>query len=503
MYENREWFQSAETNQIARDAFVPDSAPADMTPGCDDHNLGDAGLTRASMAGRLRSWLAASPFLRNASVMMVGTTLGQAASVALAPVLTRLYTAEDFGTLSVYTAVLAILGVTAALGLDLAIPLAASEFELANLIAGAGAAVVITSGLVGLAMALIPSPVLDLIWLGPLDAYRYLVPLGLACLGGYYVMVAAATCAERFADIARTRITQGVGGPVSQIALGWLGAGGQGLAIGFIIGQSSGFFLLLSRVVLGRPSLRNAISWRGMVATVARYIHFPLFASWTRVVEMAGSGTVLYLLFSAYYSAEVVGFMFLGERVVARPLLMVSTSLLQVFSGEAGRSARLDPSALRRRFRQVVLGQFLFALAWILPVNLLAGWGVPLLFGAPWAAAVPYLHALSLAYLALAVMHPVSTTLQLLHRQRLAAVWQVSRLCLLIAAAVASHQAGLPAVPALWICSCIQVASCIGTLTTMAICIQRLVHGQITGARDSGAPPDPAKSAARRIQVVP
>jgi O-antigen/teichoic acid export membrane protein len=218
---------------------------------------------------------------------------------------------------------------------------------------------------------------------------------------------------------------------------------------------------------------------------------------------MAGSGTVLYLLFSAYYSAEVVGFMFLGERVVARPLLMVSTSLLQVFSGEAGRSARLDPGALRRRFWQVVLGQLLFALAWILPVNLLADWGVPLLFGAPWAAAVPYLHALSLAYLALAVLHPVSTTLQLLHRQRLAAIWQVSRLCLLIAAAVASHHAGLSAVLALWICSCIQLASSIGTLTTMAICIQRLARGQTTGARESGTPPDPAKPAARQIQVVP
>ena len=75
----------------------------------------------------------------------------------------------------------------------------------------------------------------------------------------------------------------------------------------------------------------------GMHTVVAHYRHFPLFASWTRIFDMAGSGTVLYILFATYYSSEIVGYMFLAERVIARPLLMVSSSLLQVFSGEAGR----------------------------------------------------------------------------------------------------------------------------------------------------------------------
>jgi len=190
---------------------------------------------------------------------------------------------------------------------------------------------------------------------------------------------------------------------------------------------------------------------------------------------MAGSGTVLYPLFSAYYSAEIVGFMFLGERVVARPLLMVSTSLLQVFAGEAGISARLDPAALRRRVWQVVSAQLVFALGWMVPLNLVAEWAVPRLFGAPWLTAVPYLHALSLGYLAVAVLHPVSTTLQLLNRQALAAGWQVTRLTLLVAAAVMAHQFNLPAIDAVWICSAIQAAACAGMLATMAVSIEQLV----------------------------
>jgi O-antigen/teichoic acid export membrane protein len=422
--------------------------------------------------------------------MLIGTTLGQAASVALAPVLTRIYGAEEFGYLSVYTAVLAILGVTAALGLDLAIPLAATEFELANLTSAGMLAVFATSGCLGLAMWLLPASVLAALWLAPLDVHRYLLPLGLACVGSYYVMVAAATCAGRFADIARTRITQGIGGPVSQIAFGLLGFGEAGLAVGFVFGQTSGVLLLLSRVFLRQPDLRRAISGAGMRTVVARYRHFPLFASWTRVFDMAGSGTVLYILFATYYSSEIVGYMFLAERVIARPLLMVSSSLLQVFSGEAGRNARNDPGALARRFWQVVPGQLLFALAWIVPVNLLANVAVAPLFGTAWVAAIPCLHALSLSYLALAVLHPVSTTLQLLHRQKLAAAWQILRVVMLVGATVAAQRYGLSAVSALWVCSVIQAVACSGMLATMAVCIHRmtLVHTDDDLSQRTSAP---------------
>jgi O-antigen/teichoic acid export membrane protein len=323
-------------------------------------------------------------------------------------------------------------------------------------------------------MWLLPSQALGALWLMPLDTHRYLLPLGLACLGSYYVMVAAATRAGRFAEIARTRISQGIGGPVSQIVLGLLGFRQSGLAIGFVIGQTSGVLLLLSRIFLRQPQLRDAISRRGMAMVLARYRHFPLFASWTRVFEMAGSGTVLYILFAAYYSSEIVGYMFLAERVIARPLLMVSSSLLQVFSGEAGRNVRHDPAALAKRFRQVVPGQLLFAVLWIVPVNLLAQEAVPRLFGAAWGAAVPCVHALSLAYLALAVLHPVSTTLQLLNRQKLAAAWQLLRVAMLVGATVAAQRCGLSAVAALWVCSAIQAAACAGMLATMAVCIHRL-----------------------------
>jgi O-antigen/teichoic acid export membrane protein len=418
---------------------------------------------------------AAGPgFAWNVFVMLAGTIAGQGISLLLSPVLTRLYSPSEFGYLSVYSAVLTISAVIASLGLDLAIPIAATELESANLLALCGLALVGTTVLVALSTWLIPAHMLAVLWLGPLASYRYLLPIGFACLGGYYVMVAVATWAGAFKDIARTRISQGITGPGSQILLGLCDGGTPGLVVGYVIGQSSGTLLLFARVVLRQRALLRDMSWVGIVAAARRYAHFPLFASWARVLDMAGSGTILFVLFSACYSSEVAGFMFLSDRVIARPLLLVSTSLLQVFTGEAGRAVNNDPAMLRRRFYQVVPLQFLFATGWILLANAVAGWAFPLLFGAEWAAAIPYLRALSLAYLGLAVLHPVSTTLQMLEHQVTAAVWQVSRLLLMMAGVMLPWYLGRSAVTALWISSITQVGCVVVVFAVMVVSIERI-----------------------------
>jgi O-antigen/teichoic acid export membrane protein len=248
--------------------------------------------------------------------------------------------------------------------------------------------------------------------------------------------------------------------------------------IGYVLGQSSGTLLLFSRFVLGQRDWLRQISWRGIAAVGQRYIAFPMYASWARILDEAGGGMVLFVLFAACYSPAVAGFMFLSERVIMRPLVMVSTSLLQVFTGEAGRAVSHNPMHLRRRFRQVVPLQFALAAAWILAANLAAGWLFPRLFGADWANAIPYLRALSVAYLIQIGLHPVSGTLQLLERQATAALWQICRLALIVGAVLIPWRAGISAVQTLWISSLTEAACCLVLLALIASAIEQVATRQ-------------------------
>jgi O-antigen/teichoic acid export membrane protein len=431
---------------------------------------------------RARQHAVRRSFAWNVSIMLAGAVCGQAFSVLLSPVLTRLFTPEQFGQLSVYNSVLGVLSVVASLGLELAIPICLDDRECANLAALCGIALVATSGACTLLTWLLPVHVLSLLGVGSLTPFRYLLPVGLAWLGGYYIVVALATREGAFKEIARTRISQGVSAPVAQILLGALGAGTPGLVFGSILGQASGTLLLLSRVAFREARRLREISWRGIVAVARRYADFPLFASWARVLDVAGGGMILYVLFSACYSSEVAGFMFLSERVIMRPLIIVSSSLLQVFTGEAGRSVSQYPGRLRARFYQVVTRQFLFSGSWILLANLVAGLVFPLLFGAAWADAIPYLRALSLLYLLQAALHPVSTVLQVLERQRTAGAWQIGRLIVVIAGVLGPWWGDVSALGALWVSALIQASCCLFLLGLMMAIIEQEVAGRETTA---------------------
>lgn len=438
--------------------------------------LGGGSPARAALAALMVAVRARSHrggFARNLWVMLAGTVLGQGTSVVLAPVLTRLYTPEQFGYLSAYTAALYILCVIASLGLEVAIPIAETASETANLFLLCALSLAGTTGLVaGLTWA-IPYRMLEMLWLGPIASYRWLIPVGFACFGAYFVMVATATRQAAFGDIARTRIAQGLVGPGSQIVFGLLGLGAPGLVIGLVWGQSAGVLLLLRRTILASEELMGAMSRAGMRQAWQRYIAFPVWVSWARLVDTAGY-MAIYLMVAGFYSPAAAGFLFLSDRVIARPLLIVSSSVLQVFTGEAGRVMRADPAALRRRFRQVVPLQFVMALGWIAIANAAARWFFPIAFGPQWEAAVPYLQAMSLAYLVLTAVHPVSTMLQMLERQVLNAAWEVLRLVAVVLTVVVAWRAGLSAVQTIWLYSAVQAVCCLVLLGLIAGSIERL-----------------------------
>ena len=192
------------------------------------------------------------------------------------------------------------------------------------------------------------------------------------------------------------------------------------------------------------------------------------------LIDSAGSSQLLYLLVTSTYSARIAGFIFLAERVVARPLSMVGTSILQVFMGEAGRTAHEDPPRLKKRFYQVVNRQFWLALTWIAVANLMAALLFPKVFGAEWGDAVVYLQAMSVGYLAQAIVLPVFHTLQILEKQALAAIWQIGRLTLVTTTFVLARKYDIPATVTVFSYSAVQAVACVVLLLLMMVSIQKL-----------------------------
>jgi O-antigen/teichoic acid export membrane protein len=428
---------------------------------------------------RLRAMLGRRPFLKNVSIMFTGSATGQMVSILLSPVLTRLYSPEQVGILSVYLAILTILVVVASLRYELALPLVATEEDAINLVAVCGCALIATTTMIAIAAFAIPEEALEAVWPTPINAshiagFRALLVIGFSCLGGYFIALYLATWQGAYRAIARTRLYQGIVGPLTQIGLGAAGLGAPGLLIGSILGQSTGTVSLFHGLLQMRRTLLCAISVRRMVALARRYCRFPLIASWAALIDKAGGNQLLYLLVTVEYSAQIAGFIFLAERIIARPLLLVGTSILQVFIGEAGKTAGTEPERFRKRFYQIISRQFLLAGAWVMSTNLAATFLFPIVFGARWGNAVIYLEAMSVCYLAQAVVLPVFHTLQIMEKQAIAAAWQLGRLLLVVSTFSLCIHFDVDAPKAILIYSGAQALSCVVLLALMAASIRRL-----------------------------
>jgi O-antigen/teichoic acid export membrane protein len=429
--------------------------------------------------GRAREQLGRRPFLKNVSIMLSGAAAGQFLSVLLSPALTRLYTPQEFGILSVYSAILTIAVVAACLRYELALPLLRSDEDAINLMAVCGCVLVVMTAVVCAAAFSFPENWLRLIWPTELHfrrvrLYCALLTIGFFCLGIYYVALYSATRQGAFRAIARTRIAQGAVGPLTQIALGLTGFGAPGLVVGSILGQSTGSAGLLWRQIGGQRQLLRAVSWKRMRTLARRYIRFPLIASWAALIDAAGGNQILFLVVSVEFSPRIAGFIFLAERIAARPLSIVGTSILQVFVSEAGRTVSTDAAKLRQRFYQVTSRQFLIAAVWLTVVNIAAALLFPIVFGASWADAVVYLQAMSLGYLAQAMVLPVFHTLQILEKQSMAAAWQIGRLTTTVTTLGLSAYFHVPAPWAIFCYSSAQALACTILFMLMAGSINRL-----------------------------
>ncbi len=404
-------------------------------------------------ADRLRARLRASPLAANVLRMVAGNAAAQALTLLAYPVLTRLYTPGQIGILSVLMSAVSILAPASALRLEMALPMSRTAREAGSMLVACALALLFTTASVTLAMAVLPGP-----WPGdmsPAEPYRWFLPVALLAFGSYVVMVHEATRQDRFAPIARTRVYQAISGPACQIGLGWLGVGPLGLLLGYVIGQSSGTVGLARQLLTGASSPLRQWSLRSVRAAVSRHRNFVLFSSWTGVVSAAASYAMT-ISFAFLYGPAISGFMFLGERVLIRPLFLITSSILPVYTREVARVHQSDPPALLGLFAGVLRKQVLLSLLWIGPIVLAAPHVIPWVFGAAWAESASYVQILAIGYFPTSVLQPVMHTLQVLQQQRLSALLDVIRSAAVLGALGAVAWFGVGPMTAALVCSSVQ-----------------------------------------------
>ncbi|MEO6959657.1 MAG: oligosaccharide flippase family protein, partial [Burkholderiaceae bacterium] len=209
----------------------------------------------------IRRCLPKNQFARSVSVLAGGTAASQLLGLCAAPIVTRLFSPEDFGLLAVYGGLLGLFTVIASLRYELAILLPEDDQEAAN-IATLSLLIVVAISVLSILMALLGHVSISrLLGVPILSHYFWLLPFGVLLVGIYQVFGFWALRTKNFTAMSGTRLKQSLTSIIIQI-LGYK-LGPVALLIGHAAGQGMGGFSL------GKAAMRYSqfrhVSLSGMV----------------------------------------------------------------------------------------------------------------------------------------------------------------------------------------------------------------------------------------------
>jgi O-antigen/teichoic acid export membrane protein len=257
--------------------------------------------------------------------------------VLAAPVLTRLYSPEEFGLLAVYISLLSMVAVIASLRYQLAIPLPKDDKDAAAIVILSLLVVLGMSGLIGALVWGFGHRVADALNTSRLVAYLWLIPVGVLLAGAYQVFNYWTIRAGAFPVIARTKLTQAVSLVIVQIAGCKLGP--VALLLGHVASQAAGLTSLAKEAGRQHFPMFLAVRLGDLAHQARRFRRFPIYSTWGGLFNTAGS-QIPPILFAALFSPAAAGIYSLAERTLSMPVTLVGQAIAQVFLSDAAEARR-------------------------------------------------------------------------------------------------------------------------------------------------------------------
>ena len=348
-----------------------------------------------------------------------GTVIAQGILALSLPVLTRLYSPEDFNLLAVYTSILTLLFVVSCFRYNIAIPIPDDDKVGMNLLVLSLCAGIAFSVAIALAVLIAPAALARLLGQPAFEPDLWMVPVGLLVSSVYDALQFWGSRKKRFALITQTRVTRAVGGAGSQIALGGIQASAFGLIMGQVVYSGLGAVGLLGSLIRNDRAAVRAISRSSLVRTAFDYRKFPIFSVPEALFNSAGLELSILIIAATAVGPEA-GFLMLAMRVMGLPMGLVGASIAQVYLAEASQKLREgELASFTRRMMWVLVrtGAPLLGLAAIACPFLF-----PLIFGSEWARAGVIVAWLAPMCILQFVAAPVSMVLHVIGKLA-AAMW--------------------------------------------------------------------------------
>lgn len=367
-----------------------------------------------------------SPFVRSVVVVASGAAGAQAIAVAVSPVLTRIYSAEAFGMLGTFTAILSLAAPIAALTYPTAVVLPRRDEEALKLLRLSAIITLAVSSLLTVAIWLGGESAASALGFELIDAAAFWLPLAVL-LTAFNVMAKQWLIRKgAFGVVARTALLRSSFVNGAKVLTGFVFPVGITLIVLTVMGQAVHSLLMVSGI-RRRTSIRYSDPPNAKEPTIAelawRHRDFPLFRMPQDFIN-AVSQSFPIILIAGLFGPEAAGFYVLSRIVMGAPSALVGASVYDVLY------PRLSEAVHRGEdlYSMIVKATVGLAAISILPFGLVVIFGPMLfgfIFGGEWAAAGEYARWLALLFLFNMINKPSVAAVPLLGIQRGLLIYEI------------------------------------------------------------------------------
>lgn len=370
-------------------------------------------------------------FIRGVTILISGTALSQTMIVALTPLLTRLYSPEVFGMLSVYLSIVLTISIVTSWYYDTAIPLPEKDEDAINLLGLSLVILIFNTILIALALGLLKEPVLKTFDTNGLSDILFFIPFSIFGFGLFKLFEMWMVRKESYGHITNGKVRMNLTQIFSQASLGFIWPSPASLMTGEVLGRLVGGG---GMAYVSWKKIRNqwkCISMKSLKRMARRYIRFPLIASWSSLLNSLSQH--LPTLFIAFaLGTKAAGLYLLADRVLALPDALLGYSVKQVYLAKSARLLHVSFEKFTSLFWNTFKKMSVISLVVYLLIALAAPIIFPVVFGKGWDEASVFLQCLSFLYACKLIISPVKEVFILLEEQFIGAVAEIIRFILLL-----------------------------------------------------------------------
>ncbi len=354
---------------------------------------------------------------------MAGTIVAQAIPIAISPVLTRLFSPENFGLFALYFSISQIISVFITGRYENAIILPEKDEEAVNVVALSLAITLLVSG-ISMVLALFVKYFLPLHLNNPdIINYLFLMPVTVFAMGLSSIFTLWLNRKKQYKNISEGKIARSVFSSFFSVGFGLLTIKAGGLIIADTIGQLfSGIYVFKKSLKTDKDKV-SFISRKNILSTARRYKQFPRYNLLSGLLEK-GSGHFPVIFLSSFFGSAITGFFSLSQRLIAAPEILISVSVGNVFRQQAN-VIYLQKGNCKEIFMKLfklllVIGIVPFTLLFILAPFLFS-----FIFGSEWRVAGEYTQILTAMFFLSFVVSPLSNMFFIAEKQKIDLIIQV------------------------------------------------------------------------------